>query len=239
MLEQSTSFNSKKEKRDFFKQEKLKQDQQSKKRSWLVKIVIGTAILISAGLIGYVVVKEASRTLIGEKFENQGQEHVATGTPRMKYNSDPPTSGQHYGTTASRGVHREEIDDRFLIHNLEHGEVWISYNCNLPEKSANLINQVYAHEGVDDESTSAATPSTQVKESFSSQDCQDLIKKLEATVSSSASKKLIVAPRSKNRHRIILASWNWLLELDRFDGEKMKQFIKDHLNKGPEFIPDM
>lgn len=238
-MNENLNFNSKKEKRDFFKQEKLKQDQQSKKRGLLLKIVIGTVIVISVGLIGYVAVKESSRTLIGEKFADQGQEHVATGTPRMKYNSDPPTSGQHYATTASRGVYREETDDRFLIHNLEHGEIWISYNCNLAEKSANLINQVYAHEGVDDESSSSSTPSAQVKEGFSSQGCLDLIKKLEAIVGGSASKKLVVSPRSKNRHRIILASWNWLLELDRFDEGKIKQFIKDHLNKGPEFIPDM
>lgn len=237
MLEQE--FSSKKEKRDFFKQEKLKQDQQSKKRGLFLKIAIGAAILISVGLIGYVAVKESSRTLIGEKFANQGQEHIATDTPRMKYNSDPPTSGQHYAETAPRGVNDEEIDDRHLIHNLEHGEIWISYNCRLPEKSANLISQVYAHEGVDDERGPSSTPSAQVKEGFNSQGCLDLIKKLEAVVTSSASKKLVVTPRSKNRHRIILASWNWLLELDRLDEEKIKQFLKDHLNKGPEFIPDM
>lgn len=63
----------------------------------------------------------------GQAYAIQGQEHIAIGANHPEYNSNPPTSGWHYEQEATWGVSQVELPDEQLIHNLEHGGIWISY----------------------------------------------------------------------------------------------------------------
>lgn len=65
--------------------------------------------------------------LPGIRFPDLGQEHVEVGTS-ISYNSNPPTSGTHYPYPAAWGIYKDPPADGFLVHNLEHGGVIISYN---------------------------------------------------------------------------------------------------------------
>jgi hypothetical protein len=58
---------------------------------------------------------------------NQGATHVAPGQSHPPYNSNPPVSGWHFAGTAPWGFHNSELPDELIIHNLEHGGVWITY----------------------------------------------------------------------------------------------------------------
>jgi len=58
---------------------------------------------------------------------DQGRDHVLPGAPHPPYNSNPPTSGWHYAATATWGFHNTELPDELVVHNLEHGGIWISY----------------------------------------------------------------------------------------------------------------
>ena len=60
-------------------------------------------------------------------YPNQGQEHIVEGAPHVDYNSNPPTSGPHYATPIRAGVYQQEVPDELLVHNLEHGHIWLSY----------------------------------------------------------------------------------------------------------------
>lgn len=86
------------------------------------------AILIVVG-IGYVLVADSGnqKERPGVSFENQGQEHIAVGATYKEYNSNPPTSGPHYAQPAKWGVYKTELQDEQLVHNLEHGGIWIAY----------------------------------------------------------------------------------------------------------------
>lgn len=55
-----------------------------------------------------------------------GAEHVPEGTD-VTYNSDPPTSGPHWPEPAPWGFHTSPVPDEQVVHNLEHGGIWISY----------------------------------------------------------------------------------------------------------------
>ncbi|HEY9846255.1 MAG TPA: DUF3105 domain-containing protein, partial [Candidatus Caenarcaniphilales bacterium] len=63
----------------------------------------------------------------GTRIRDLGQEHVPEGT-QVTYNSNPPTSGPHYQYPAAWGIYKTPPRDEFLVHNLEHGGVLISYN---------------------------------------------------------------------------------------------------------------
>jgi hypothetical protein len=65
--------------------------------------------------------------LPGIRFPDFGQQHVEVGTT-ISYYSNPPTSGPHYPYPAAWGIYIYPPDDGFLVHNLEHGGVIISYN---------------------------------------------------------------------------------------------------------------
>lgn len=102
----------------------------------------GVAALLVAGSVYGLVrySRERAANLPGVAIPDQGRQHVALGT-LFQYNSNPPTSGPHFATPAEWGVYREEIPDQVLIHNLEHGGVWISYR---PGIASSVIERLEA-----------------------------------------------------------------------------------------------
>ena len=60
-------------------------------------------------------------------FPILGQTHIPEGSPRPNYNSNPPTSGDHYVNPIRAGVYDQTPPDENLVHNLEHGHIWLSY----------------------------------------------------------------------------------------------------------------
>lgn len=66
-------------------------------------------------------------------FADQGQDHIAEGAEHTPYNSNPPTSGPHYVQPASTGFYDEDLPDEKVVHNLEHGHIWISYKSTIPD----------------------------------------------------------------------------------------------------------
>ncbi|MEK9183309.1 MAG: DUF3105 domain-containing protein [Patescibacteria group bacterium] len=66
---------------------------------------------------------------------------------------------------------------------------------------------------------------------------QDLKNKMEELARQYQS-KILLSPRAKNDSPIALSAWGRLLKLSAFDEIKIKKFIRQYKNKGPEFIPD-
>ena len=50
----------------------------------------------------------------------------------LVYNTTPPTSGEMWSTIAQCGFYEEGVPDEVIVHNLEHGNVVISYNLTDP-----------------------------------------------------------------------------------------------------------
>src|SRR3989344_3875699 len=157
-----------------------------------MKWTIGIVLVIIVGYGLTFLMRQGEQSRPGETFSIQGQEHIAVGATHEAYNSNPPTSGPHYEQPSRWGVSQAELPDEQLIHNLEHGGIWISYV------------------GIDD-STIAA---------------------LEKIAKSQS--KVIVEPRAKNDAPIVLASWERLLKLEKFDEQIILDFIKSNKNRSPE-----
>lgn len=92
-----------------------------------LKIVVILIIVVAAisGLIFWSVWEEKNRP--GQDVPIQGREHIAVGAQHPPYNSNPPTSGPHYAQEADWGFYGRELPDEQLVHNLEHGGIWIAY----------------------------------------------------------------------------------------------------------------
>lgn len=102
------------------------------------------AMLLVLGGVAWVLVRYAGRQASGGpgvSYPSQGQQHVALGTP-FAYSSNPPTSGPHFATPAEWGVYGEEVPDQVLIHNLEHGGIWIAYRPGVASSTVEELEAI-------------------------------------------------------------------------------------------------
>ncbi len=60
-----------------------------------------------------------------------------------KWNTDPPTSGPHYGETLIYGAYTDPPQIGRVLHNLEHGAVYILYGDEVPESTVAELQGFY------------------------------------------------------------------------------------------------
>lgn len=107
------------------------------------KLFFWIAILVVIGGILYGLYYNAKRESeedYGEFFELQGRDHIEVGATHDPYNSNPPSSGPHYGQPAQTGIYDKAFPDEQLVHNLEHSHVWIAYQP--ASASAEMIDRL-------------------------------------------------------------------------------------------------
>lgn len=106
------------------------------------KIFYGFVVLLVLGAVGLVVVKNRSKPEVprpGVEQADHGRQHVAS---KQYGGGEPPTSGDHTDPIAWQ-VYRQEVSDDAVIHNIEHGGVYISYSPSLPPDQIAKINALF------------------------------------------------------------------------------------------------
>lgn len=87
-----------------------------------------------------------SKPLVGEKISDMGGVHVARGKPHDPYNSNPPTSGPHFGDgTAGPGIKTEPVPDELVLHSMEHGAAVVWYKEGLDQSDVNKIKEAFGN----------------------------------------------------------------------------------------------
>ncbi|MBI2355878.1 MAG: DUF3105 domain-containing protein [Candidatus Doudnabacteria bacterium] len=93
----------------------------------IVSLIAAAVIGLGIVLFKYGNTKPQDIPQKGQAVELQPAAHIAVGAAHDPYNSNPPTSGPHYAEPANWGVYQQVLPDEQVIHNLEHGGIWISY----------------------------------------------------------------------------------------------------------------
>ena len=75
-------------------------------------------------------------------YDIVGRQHIAQGTSGSGYNSNPPSSGPHWANPAKNGIHDQVLPDEQLIHDLEHGYVWIAYRPEASDEVKNKLREI-------------------------------------------------------------------------------------------------
>jgi hypothetical protein len=135
--------------------------------------------------------------------------HIPQGAA-VTYDSNPPSSGPHYTTWANFQEYAEPVDDRYLVHSMEHGAVLLLYKC----EDAGCPELVDALRAVRD-----AVPADPL--------CDPSIRV-----------RIILAPRPANDVTVAAAAWGATYRADCVDAASLAQFIADHYAKGPENFCD-
>jgi hypothetical protein len=60
-----------------------------------------------------------------------------------RWNTDPPTTGPHYGIAAVFGIYEEELEVARVVHNLEHGGIYVLYGNEVPEETVDQLRSFY------------------------------------------------------------------------------------------------
>ncbi|HJR94201.1 MAG TPA: DUF3105 domain-containing protein [Gaiellaceae bacterium] len=60
-----------------------------------------------------------------------------------KWNTDPPTNGPHYGIAAIFGIYDDELQLARVVHNLEHGGIFILYGEDVPDATVAELEAFY------------------------------------------------------------------------------------------------
>jgi hypothetical protein len=131
--------------------------------------------------------------------------HIPHFAP-VVYNSNPPSSGPHYTTWANYQEYADPVDDRYLVHSLEHGAILFLYKC----EDAGCPEIVDALRAVRD-----ALPSDPL--------CDPSIRE-----------RIIIAPRPANDVTVAAAAWGQTYRADCVDAASLAKFVADHYAMAPE-----
>ena len=89
--------------------------------------------------------EKLNKPLMGEEIANLGAQHVARGQSHPAYNSNPPTSGWHWGDgVAGPGIKTESVPDELVLHSMEHGAVVVWYREGLEQSEVNKIKEAFS-----------------------------------------------------------------------------------------------
>ena len=110
------------------------------------KIFIGIILAIVIGVGVFIFSKNSNQpkeVILGMEHADLGTKHVPEST-KVNYNSDPPSSGDHFQSPALKGFYEEELPDGNLIHNLEHGYIWVAYRPDLPADQVQKLKGLFS-----------------------------------------------------------------------------------------------
>ena len=129
---------SKKQRKEIKRQEKREghvHERRMRKTKKIALWAVSIAVVAAAGWWG---IQALTPEPLGEDYSRamprEGSAHVQEGT-RVAYQSNPPTSGNHWSTPLRDGIYETEKPDEAVIHGLEHGRIWITYKPSIGQEA--------------------------------------------------------------------------------------------------------
>ncbi|MDP2735433.1 MAG: DUF3105 domain-containing protein, partial [bacterium] len=135
----------KKERKAAKRQEKAEGRERDQRMRKTKKMLVWALVAGAVGLAFWfgmqaLVSKEAGQDY-SESVPSEGASHVAEGT-RVAYQSNPPTSGNHWSDPLRDGIYDTEKPDEAVVHSLEHGRVWVSYRPDVGQEVVEALGNL-------------------------------------------------------------------------------------------------
>lgn len=143
---------SKKELREQRREERHGMEEQARRRKKIMRMmwwIIGVGVMsaLIGGIVWAVIANKPAP--LGEDFSrvvpHESATHITEGE-KVSYQSNPPTSGSHWPDPLRDGIYNEEKPDEAIVHSLEHGRVWISYQPDIPSEIKEQLRAIVKHE---------------------------------------------------------------------------------------------
>ena len=114
----------------------------SKKKLIRWVVVLAVLILLGVGIWFWLKAQGPIGSDLSRELAELPANHIQPGTSFSGYNSNPPTSGSHWSSPLQRGVYKDEQPDEKIVHNLEHGEIWIAYHPRLSSEVVGELEEI-------------------------------------------------------------------------------------------------
>lgn len=91
-------------------------------------------------------VRDAGGTFrtVKSPFHKGDHSDVPKLTTKVKWNTDPPSNGMHYGGIAVWDFYDEPVNPRMVVHNLEHGGIAIWWGSDVPKETVDRLREWYS-----------------------------------------------------------------------------------------------
>jgi uncharacterized protein DUF3105 len=110
-------------------------------------VVLGVVFLAGGGDKDLAATMEAGGCQLKTVQAEVGDHSAAlNATSNPKWNTDPPTSGPHYPTPAVYGEYTDPLKIAQVVHNLEHGAVFILYGPKVPAATVKQLSDFYSED---------------------------------------------------------------------------------------------
>lgn len=105
------------------------------------KIFYGFIAVCLLGVIGFVILnKEPEKPRPGIAHDDNGRTHVQS----KEYGGEEPSTSGDHSEPLPWQVYDQEVPDANVIHNMEHGGVYISYKPDLPKDQVDKIEALFS-----------------------------------------------------------------------------------------------
>jgi hypothetical protein len=136
---------------------------------------------------------------------SEGGEHLTSCQPFPTYQTEPPSSGNHYPVWADYHTYKTPVPWGHLVHSLEHGAIVIVYNC--PGGCAGEVARAQALIDQQPVDPGCVSPTRH---------------------------RIILAPDPTLDVRWAASAWTWTLRAPCFDAAAFGDFIHAHYDMGGE-----
>lgn len=110
----------------------------------VVVVAVGAVVAFGGGSTSAAVALDKASCTLLEKPALRGVHSITTPTGTSPlWNTNPPTSGPHYEIPAVWGAYSEPVNMAQLVHNLEHGGIYILYGPRVPASTVAELKSFY------------------------------------------------------------------------------------------------
>ena len=159
-----------------------------------------------------VVLEDAPCEIVLATPEYLAPDHVPVGTP-LEYNSNPPSSGAHYGTWAAFKEYTAPIDRGYYVHNLEHGAIVLLYKCEDASGCPDVVQAL--------RDAAAALPADPL---------------CETSTRGQVRARVVIAPDPLLDVPVAAAAWGFTYRARCVHPASLQKFAREHYGQGPESI---
>jgi len=129
---------SKKERKELKRQERRDGQARERRMGKTKKFAIWAIVLGIIVMVGWFGIQAITPAPLGTDYSKaipfEATGHVQEGTS-VAYQSNPPTSGNHWSTPLRDGIYDTEKPDEGAVHGLEHGRIWITYKPGIGQEA--------------------------------------------------------------------------------------------------------
>ncbi|MFX0537956.1 DUF3105 domain-containing protein [Ornithinimicrobium sp. Y1847] len=113
-----------------------------RRRGLMIWGTAGVALALIIGLVTWTIVRESPALVDLSDVEHYEYAAAVHQPGPVEYTESPPVGGPHHDAWWDCGVYSEPVPNEHVVHSLEHGAVWLTYQPDLPADQIAVLERL-------------------------------------------------------------------------------------------------